>query len=290
MIVIEKRSFVLLRLEDGIVELYRKVATSLPADVEDALRKAVELEDGITRESLSKVIENIEIARAEGRPICQDTGTPTFYIKAPRQISQKELRELIIKATRRATREIPLRANAVDCVSEKNSGDNTGDYFPIIYFEETDESKLTIDLILKGGGCENLGQTYKLPDSSLGAQRDLDGVRRCVIDAVFKAQGKGCPPYTIAVAVGASKDQVAFLSKKQLLRRLDDRNPVEELDRFEREVKEELNSLGIGPLGFGGKNTVLSVKIVCAARHPASYFVDVSFSCWANRRGRLVWG
>ncbi len=280
----------MLRLEDGIVELYRKVATSLPADVEDALRRAIELEDGITRESLSKILENIEIAKTEGRPVCQDTGTPTFYIKTPRELSQRQLREIVIKATRRATREIPLRANAVDCVTEKNSGDNTGPYFPIIYFEETDESRLTIELMLKGGGCENLGQTYKLPDAQLKAQRDLDGVRRCIVDAVFKAQGKGCPPYTIAVAVGATKDQVTFLSKKQLLRRLDDQNPIPELSRFEQEVKEELNSLGIGPLGFGGKHTVLSVKIACAARHPASYFVDVSFSCWANRRGRLVWG
>ncbi|RMG72774.1 MAG: fumarate hydratase, partial [Nitrospirae bacterium] len=251
----------MLKLEDGIVELYRKVATSLPGDVEDALKQALSVEEGITRESLSRIIENIAIARAEGRPICQDTGTPTFYIKAPREIGQQRLRELIIKATRRATREIPLRPNAVDCVSERNSGDNTGLYFPIIYFEETEESKLTIDLMLKGGGCENLGQTYKLPDSRLGAQRDLDGVRRCVIDAVFNAQGKGCPPYTIGVAVGAAKDQVTFLSKKQLLRRLDDRNPVEELERFEREVKEELNSMGIGPLGFGGRTSVLAVKI-----------------------------
>ncbi len=280
----------MLKLEDGIVELYRKVATTLPVDVENALRNAFNSEDGITKESLSRVLENIEIARAEERPICQDTGTPTFYIKIPRQLSQQELKELIIKATRRATREIPLRANAVDCISEKNSGDNTGRYFPIIYFEETVESRLTIDLMLKGGGCENLGQTYKLPDSRLDAQRDLDGVRKCIIDAVFKAQGKGCPPYTLGVAVGASKDQVTFLSKRQLLRRLDDRNSIKELDSFEQEVKKELNTLGIGPLGFGGINTVLAVKVECAFRHPASYFVDVSFSCWANRRGRLVWG
>jgi len=281
----------LLKLQDGIVELYRKVSTSLPNDVEEALQRAYQEEPpGVTRESLSAVIENIRIARSEARPICQDTGVPTFYVQIPRQLSQIEVRETIIEATKRATREIPLRANAVDCITERNSGDNTGKLFPIIYFEETREDRLIIDLMLKGGGSENLGQTYKLPLSELKAQRDFEGIKRCVIDAVFKAQGKGCPPYTIGVAIGASKDQVTYLSKKQLLRRLDEEHPSAELARLERDILEAVNSLGIGPLGFGGRFTALSVKVDCASRHPASYFVDVSFSCWANRRGRLVWG
>ncbi|NOX21220.1 MAG: fumarate hydratase [Nitrospirae bacterium] len=281
----------MLKLQDGIVELYRKVSTSLPNDVEEALQRAYQEEPpGVTRESLSAVIENIRIARSEARPICQDTGVPTFYVQIPRQLSQIEVRETIIEATKRATREIPLRANAVDCITERNSGDNTGKLFPIIYFEETREDRLIIDLMLKGGGSENLGQTYKLPLSELKAQRDFEGIKRCVIDAVFKAQGKGCPPYTIGVAIGASKDQVTYLSKKQLLRRLDEEHPSAELARLERDILEAVNSLGIGPLGFGGRFTALSVKVDCASRHPASYFVDVSFSCWANRRGRLVWG
>ncbi len=281
----------MLKLQDGIVELYRKVSTSLPNDVEDVLQRAYQEEPpGVTKESLSAVIENIRIARSEARPICQDTGVPTFYVQIPRQLSQIEVRETIIEATKRATREIPLRANAVDCITERNSGDNTGKLFPIIYFEETREDRLIIDLMLKGGGSENLGQTYKLPLSELKAQRDFEGIKRCVIDAVFKAQGKGCPPYTIGVAIGASKDQVTYLSKKQLLRRLDEQHPSAELARLERDILEAVNSLGIGPLGFGGRFTALSVKVDCASRHPASYFVDVSFSCWANRRGRLVWG
>lgn len=168
-------------------------------------------------------------------------------------------------------------------------GDNTGLFFPIIYFKEI-EKGLIIDLMLKGGGSENIGQIYKLPNDKLNAPRNLDGVKRCILDAVFKAQGKGCPPYIIGVAVGGSKDIVSFLSKKQLLRNVNDVNNNDKLKRLEENLKEEINSLGIGALGLGGKTTCLGVKIKTSARHPASYFVDVSFCCWACRRGRLEYG
>jgi len=141
--------------------------------------------------------------------------------------------------------------------------------------------------MLKGGGSENVGITYSLPNKDLDAGRNLEGVRKCVLDAVFKAQGKACPPYVIGAAIGGSKDVVACLSKKQLLRKLNDVNEDSELDRFEKELKEDLNKLGIGPLGLGGKTTCLAVKIAESSRHPASYFADISFCCWACRRGQL---
>jgi fumarate hydratase class I len=281
----------LLRLRDGIVELYKKVATSLPPDVEEALRAALpsEKEGSAAASSLSVMLENVRIARETVKPICQDTGVPVFFVKVPAGLSQLDLRETIFEATRIATAKIPLRPNAVDVVTEQNSGDNTGAGFPVIYMEETRSGTLSIDLMLKGGGCENVGQLYKLPLEELGAQRDLDGVRRCVLDTVLKAQGRGCPPYIIGVGIGAAKDQVTRLAKDQLMRKLTDVSGNADLAAFEKRVLREVNELGIGPQGLGGKTTAVGVKIGVNHRHPASYFVDVSVSCWAHRRGRLLW-
>ncbi len=281
----------MLKLRDGIVELYRKVATSLPPDVEDALKAAYasEKKGSNAKQALEVILENIRLARDTARPICQDTGVPVFYVKTPIGLSQLELENTIIEATRLATEKIPLRPNAVDIITEKNSGDNTGLGFPVIYISETLSSTLTIDLMLKGGGCENVGQIYKLPLEELKADRDLDGVKKCILDCVHKAQGKGCPPYTLGIGIGAAKDQVTKLAKQQLMRRLPDVNESELLFKLEKKLLHDINSLGIGPLGFGGKNTALGVKMGINHRHPASYFVDISVSCWANRRGRLIW-
>ncbi len=281
----------MLKLRAGIVELYKKVATSLPPDVETALEAlyALEAEGSSSKQALSIILESIRLSRETARPVCQDTGVPVFYVKVPRGLSQKELENTIKDATRIATEKVPLRANAVDIIAEQNTGDNTGIGFPIIYFEESENSTLIIDLMLKGSGCENLGQTYKLPVEELGAERDLEGVRKCVLDAVFKAQGRGCPPYTIGVAIGAQKDQVAKLAKQQLLRKISDKNKNEALAALEEKLLNDINQLGIGTLGFGGPSTAIGVKIGVNHRHPASYFVDISFSCWANRRGTLIW-
>jgi fumarate hydratase class I len=281
----------LLKLRDGIVELYKKVATSLPPDIEEAVRTAHAREsDGSTAAStLSIIVENIRSARETFRPLCQDTGVPVFYVKVPVGLSHNDLRSTILEATREATQKVPLRPNAVDVITEKNSGDNTGEGFPVMYFEETSGGTLTISLMLKGAGSENAGQMYKLPLPEINAQRDLQGVRRCVLDAVQKAQGKGCPPYIIGVGIGATKDQVTRLAKEQLMRKLNEPNKIPELAALEEQLLADINSLGIGPMGLGGKTTALGVKIGVNHRHPASYFVDVSVGCWAMRRGRLIW-
>jgi fumarate hydratase class I len=280
-----------LRLRDGIVELYRKVATSLPPDVEAALReaRAREKPGSSAEQALSVIVENITVSRKSARPICQDTGVPVFYVKVPAGLGQREMAQTIMDATRVATEKVPLRANSVDILTDHNTGDNTGEGFPIIYFEESPDSTLRVDLALKGSGCENQGQTYRLPIAELGAERDLEGVRRCVLDAAFRAQGKGCPPYTFGVAIGAAKDQVTRLAKAQLLRKIPDRSPHEPLAALEERLLREINELGIGPLGLGGEGTAIGVKVGVNNRHPASYFVDVSVCCWANRRGTLIW-
>jgi fumarate hydratase, class I len=281
----------MLDFRNAIVELYRTAASSLPSDVEASLRRAGGKEEkgSNAASALAAILENIGRARETGRPLCQDTGVPVFFIRIPCGISHLAVKGTIIKATRVASRNIPLRPNAVDVLTERNSGDNTGVGFPVIYCEETKGSSIVIDLMLKGAGSENIGQLYKLPVEDIGAERDLEGVRRCVLDAIYKAQGKGCPPYIIAVGIGASKDQVTRLSKEQLLREIEDVNSHKTLSALEKRLLRDVNRLGIGPLGFGGRTTALGVKVGVNHRHPASYFVDVSISCWADRRARLIW-
>ena len=278
-------------IRDAIVELYRRAATSLPSDVGRALRSSLRREDAGSnaKAALSTILKNVDIAKETSRPICQDTGVPVFFLKVPVGFSHLKLKEEIFKATRIATRKIPLRPNAVDILTDRNSGDNTGIGFPVIYIEEAKSRKLTVDLMLKGSGSENIGQLYKLPIAELGAERDLEGVRKCVLDTVCVAQGRGCPPYIVGVGVGATKDQVTRLAKEQLIRDIEDSNACKVLSRLEKKLLKDINRLGIGPLGLGGKTTAIAVKIGVNHRHPASYFVDVSIACWADRRARLIW-
>lgn len=273
----------------ALVGLYKKAATSLPLDIETALRHAYKKESSIARSILLIFLENVTVARKIKRPLCQDTGVPVFHVKVPVGINHLALKDTILDATRIATKEIPLRANAVDILTERNSGDNTGIGFPIIYFEETTKKRLIIDLMLKGAGSENVSMMYRLPNDELQAERNLGGVRKCVLDAVYRAQGKGCPPYIIGVGIGTARDQVTRLAKEQLMRNLQDKNKNDVLSRLEKKIMHDTNNLGIGPLGLGGKTTTLGVKVGINHRHPGSYFVDVSLNCWLDRRARLVW-
>jgi len=276
-------------LVSDIVGLYRHMATDLSADVYRGLEKARDSEKTGSpgHVALSTILENVNLARIEAKPMCQDTGYPVFFVNLPENTSINDVRDAIKEATRIATVEIPLRPNAVDSVTGKNSGDNTGMLWPLVYFDGWDKNHILIRAMLKGGGSENCGAVYKLPESRLGAGRDLNGVRKVVLDAVHAARGRACPPYVLGVALGGSKDSTARLSKQQLSRELDDTNPVPELAQLEQTLLEEANSLGIGPIGVGGNTCVMGVKIGAAHRHAASYFVDVSFCCWADRKGTL---
>ena len=278
-------------LTQAFTELVRLTATDLPADVETALLSARdrELEGSAARGALDSILENTALARANSTPICQDTGTPIFYVKHPQGYSTRELRSYIRKAVAQATEKAYLRPNAVDALTGVNSGNNLGDEaFPTIHFEEHDDERLIVDLMLKGGGCENVGIQYTLPNTQLGAGRDLEGVRRVVLDAVFKAQGKGCAPGVLGVAIGGDRGSSYYGSKEELFRELEDVNNDPSLRELEENLKEQANQLGIGPMGFGGKTTVLGVKIKGMHRLPASYFVSISYMCWAHRRRRMT--
>ncbi len=278
-------------LTHPILELVRQAATDLPPDVEASLRVAVEQEEpgSAARGALETILKNVEIARENSTPICQDTGTPLFYVQYPEGWSTRRLREQIQQAVAQATQRAYLRPNAVDSLTGANTGDNLGDeHFPTIHFEEIEGDTLKIDLMLKGGGCENVGAQYSLPNSALGAGRDLAGVRKVTLDAVQKAQGKGCAPGILGVAIGGDRGSSFAASKESLLRQLDDSNSNPELASLEKRLTEESNQLGIGPMGFGGKTTVLGTKITATHRLPASYFVSVSYMCWAYRRRRMT--
>jgi len=277
-------------LTEQFVELIRLASTDLRADVEQALRAARDREEegSAAQGALDTVLENVALARENSTPICQDTGTPIFYVYYPPGWSTLALKAQIHAAVALATERAYLRPNAVDSLTGKNSGNNLGQDFPSLHFEEWEEGHLQVDLMLKGGGCENVGAQYKLPDTRLRADRDLNGVRNAVLDAVFQAQGKGCAPGVIGVAVGGDRGASYVKSKEQFFRPLDDENPVPELAALEGTLTEEANQLGIGPMGFGGQTTVLGVKVGTLHRLPASYFVTVSYMCWADRRRTMI--
>lgn len=279
----------MLKLRDGIVELYKKVATSIPPDVEDAIKKALPSEKNPrARESLTRIANTIRTSRQTPRPACIDTGIPIFKVKVPRGLSHTEMTNTLREATAIATQKVPLALSAVDILTGENSGDNTGIGFPVIYLTEAPDDTLTVDLMLRAGDCENYGRAYSLPVEKLHAERDLDGVRKCVLDCVKRAGGKGCPPYTIGVGIGATRDQVAVLAVHQLFRKLPDESKYPLIAELEQRLLREVNEEA-GPKGNGGGAIAIGVKIGINHRHPEAYLVEVALSCWANRRGRLIW-
>jgi fumarate hydratase class I len=275
-----------------ILELIRLTSSSLPPDVEERLKAAVEKEEpgSAARGALETIMKNVELAREQSTPICQDTGTPIFYVHYPEGWSTRKLKAQIREAMAEATKRSYMRPNAVDAIYDKNSGNNLGgEDFPYIHFDEVDaDQPLVIELMLKGGGCENVGAQYSLPNAQLGAGRDLKGVRKVVLDAVYKAQGKGCAPGILGVSIGGDRGTSYIKSKEVLYDKIGTRNPDPKLAALEEQLTEEANQMGIGPMGFGGQTTVIDTKITGLHRLPASYFVSVSYMCWAYRRRKMT--
>jgi fumarate hydratase, class I len=278
-------------LVNEILELIRFTSTNLPPDIEKALWRSLEQEepDSAARGALETILKNVELSRQNSTPICQDTGTPIFYVYHPAGWSTRQLRNQIESAVVDATQRSYLRPNSVDSLTGKNSGDNLGgEHFPSIHFKEVDGDTLTIELMLKGGGCENVGAQYSLPYGPLQAGRDLAGVRKVVLDAVHKAQGQGCAPGVLGVAIGGDRGSGYAASKEVLYRKMDRANPDSQLAALEERLTEEANQLGIGPMGFGGQTTLLGARITSLNRLPASYFVSISYMCWAYRRRSMT--
>jgi len=279
-------------LGPALLELLRRTPSRLPQDVIEAVVAGRNAEAAGSRgaNTLDTMIENIVLADEHVAPLCQDTGTVIFWVRHPLGVSQRILKAQVRAAVAEATARSWLRPNCVAALSGKNPGNNLdpfGETHPVIHFEEWEQPGIEVAVMLKGGGCENVGAQYRLPDAAIGAGRDLKGVRKCIIDAVVKAQGQGCSPGILGVCVGGDRVVGYERSKEILLRKVGSANPNPELDGMEKQLKEELNSLGIGPMGYGGRTTVLDVFIEELWRHPASFFVSISYMCWSSRRMAL---
>ena len=274
---------------DSMVELITKTSTDLPPDVRAAMATALAAEEPATRagQALTIIAQNIDQAEACEGPICQDTGMPTFEVHVPIGANQIWMRQQIREAVAEATRRGKLRPNSVDSITGENSGNNLGPGTPIIHFDQWDQPQVEVKLILKGGGCENTNAQYALPaelDHLGRADRSLEGVRKCILHAVWKAQGKGCSPGAVGVCVGGDRTSGYLHAKEQLFRTLDDTNTDPRLAELESSIMNEANRLTIGPMGFSGKASLIGCKVGALNRLPASFFVSVAYDCWAFRR------
>jgi len=268
-------------VEDTAFNLLRLAVVKLPADVKDAIFRAYREETSEAgKVQLEAIVKDIELAEKDNTPICQDTGVIIFYVKAGAQAkSLEKIENALINATKRATKQVPLRPNAVDPFTGKNTGDNTGRFIPYIHWEITNGDTIEITAFPKGGGSENVCTLGMITPGE-----GVKGLKKFVIDAVIKAGAMPCPPTIVGVAAGGGADIAMKLAKAALLRPLNQPNSNPELAKLENELYEAANSTGIGPMGLGGKFTVLGVKVEYAHRHPASFPVAVAFQCWAARR------
>ena len=275
------------KLVSRLASFIQETSSSLPDDAEQALHKALrrEAKGSSARMVLETILNNVELARAAGTPVCQDTGTLTFFVSEGlrRRVTPGVLGEAVARASANGW----LRRNTIDSVSGRSIDTNVCPGAPVVHYVEGKDEQV-VSLLMKGGGSENMSRQFSLPDASIGAGRDLEGVRRVVLTAVHQAQGYGCAPGILGVCIGGDRASGYEEAKLQLLRDLADTNPDPALARLERRIMREANSLGIGPMGLGGKTTLLAVKIGARPRVPASFFVTVAYLCWAARRRSIT--
>lgn len=260
----------------NVVELIKKAVVDLPEEVEEALRDAYEREESeIARLQLKNILDNVKLAREQQIPLCQDTGIPLFFVRLGNESKKDESEKAIVEGVREATASVPLRPNVVDPITRENSGDNSGVGMPQIYWSVSDDRHTYITYMPKGAGSENASAQKMLKPS--------DNIKDFILDTVEKAGGKPCPPIIVGVGIGGAMDTSTTLAKKALLRPLDSKNPEEAYAKLEDELLAEINGLGIGPMGLGGKTTALAVNVEYASCHTASLPVAVNIQCWAHR-------
>jgi fumarate hydratase class I len=278
---------------ESVLDLIVRTSTDLPPDVRAAMKVAMTLEKEGSQASqaLGIIAQNIDLAEEGEGAICQDTGMPTFEVKTPVGANQLEMKKQIRDAVAEATKRGKLRPNSVDSITGENSGSNLGPGTPIMHFEQWERDDIEVKLILKGGGCENMNAQYSLPTELTGlgrADRSLEGVRKCILHAVWNAQGKGCAPGAVGVCIGGDRTSGYVHAKEQLFRTLDDVNSDTRLAELEASIMGEVNKLGIGAMGFGGRTSLIGCKVGALNRLPASFFVSVAYDCWAFRRLGVV--
>jgi len=271
--------------QKDLVELIRKTSCELPQDVSKTLKKAYKSE-GLKRPKfvLEQILRNLRVAEKIEQPICQDTGVLHIYVYHPRELDLVKFRKIFLQAVKKATKKGYLRPNSVDSLTGENTKTNVGPGTGKFEFKVWGRKYIDIIIMLKGSGSENVSRQYKLPYASLNADRDLKGVEKCILDTIVHAQGRGCSPGVLGVCIGGDREKGYRVSKRQFLRKLDDTNKVPELKKLEEKITRKSNKLGIGPMGLGGKSSLLGTKIISVNRHPGSYYVTISYMCWAYRR------
>ena len=271
-------------IEDGIVELIRKAETELPKDVIDSLKKAYEIEEGVAKTQIDAILTNIDLAKKSKRPMCQDTGIQTFFVTVGKDFPHiDKLKEIILNGVKKATKEIPLRPNTVDTLTNENHKDNTGLQIPYITWEFSEGNDVKITALPKGGGSENMSKLGMLKPGV-----GIEGVKDFVVEEMIKAAGNPCPPTVVGVGIGGGADLSLKLGKKALLRPVGERHKDKTIAKIEEELIKRINASGIGPMGLGGKTTVLDVHVEKAHRHPASLPVGIAVQCWADRRAHMI--
>ena len=269
---------------DGIIQLIKKAETELPRDVITALRKAYEIEDGIAKTQIEAILKNVDLAKKSSRPMCQDTGIQTFFVEVGTDFKYiNELKTVIHNAVRKATIDIPLRPNTVDPFTGENHKDNTGNHIPYITWNFIEGDDTFITALPKGGGSENMSKLGMLKPGV-----GIDGVKNFIVEEIIKSGGNPCPPTIIGVGIGGGADLAIKLGKISLLRPVGNRHRDKTIASIEEELIKRINDSGIGPMGLGGKTTVLDVHIEKAHRHPASLPVGIVVQCWANRRAKMI--
>jgi fumarate hydratase subunit alpha len=267
-------------IEEILIEAIEKAEMELPKDVIRSLKKAANIEKGIAKIQMEAILENMKIASKEGIPMCQDTGIMTFYIQAGTEFKYiSDLKKMLSKAVKRATKEIPLRPNTVNPFTGKNPGDNLGRNIPHISWDMVKGSECTIQILPKGGGSENMSALWML-----NSAEGFDKAKKLIVEHIINAGGKPCPPTIAGIGIGGGADICMQLAKKALLRKIGERHREKKVAKMEKELIELINKTGVGPMGMGGKTTVLDVHIEYAYRHPASFPVGLILQCWANRR------
>ncbi len=259
---------------DTVVQIVRRAETELDDDVVNALKTAYEKEENeMAKTNLENILRNIEVSQREQVPMCQDTGLPVFFVELGMGFQLDfDLKSAVRDGVVKATKEVPIRPNSVHPLSRENSGDNTGMHMPLMNVEVVEGDELKLTVMPKGAGGENLS-AFKMFLPGEG-----DQIPDFVAQVVENAGGKSCPPLFIGVGIGSTFDGAAKLAKKALLR------DVTEMSDYEEEVLEKVNTLGIGPMGMGGRSTALAALVEMGHCHTASLPAVVNLQCWANRR------
>jgi fumarate hydratase subunit alpha len=267
-------------VEDVVVEMLRKAVTKLPRDIEEALRRAYEAEtDEVPRTQLRTILENVELAEKGTTPICQDTGVHIFFVRRGAVEVQGDLGEAIGRGVARATKDVPLRPNTVHPITRANHKDNRGVRMPYVNLAITGDPWLELTVMPKGAGSENMSALAMLTPS-----QGVKGIKRFALDTLVAAGSKPCPPIIIGMGIGGSADIALHLAKESLLRPVDQHHPEPDIAALEKELFDALGTIGIGPMGLGGRTTLLGLNIEYAHCHTASLPVAINIQCWAARK------